>query len=103
MFRAHRVIVTATVIAWAGALALMFVPLVATGNVRAVAMIAAVNMGAIAACLTTVAVMPYLLAEFYQGKVSDYVASFLSGWAARGGGGPDEPTRLHLVRGGASS
>ena len=98
MCRAHRVIVAATVIAWAGALVLMFVPLIATGDMRAVAMLAAVNMGAIAACLTMLAVLPSLLREMFEGRVSDYIAAYMAGVARGQGVEPTEPTRLHAVR-----
>lgn len=98
MFRAHRTIVAASAIAWAVAIVLMFAPLLAEKNVRAVLMVGAVNAGALAACLTTVAVMPYLLRGMFDRAMRDHMGSFLAGWAARGERGPTEPTRLHAVR-----
>lgn len=97
MCRAHRVIVAATIVSWAGAVVLMFVPLIATGNMRAVAMLAAVNIGAIAACLTMLAVLPVLLRDMFDSRVSDYIAAYLAGLARGQGVDPTEPKRLHAV------
>lgn len=99
--RTQRLLAVAAAILWVVSLTLMFVPAFATGHARTFVIMAAVNVGAMAACLTAVAVMPVLLKDFYRTDVADYVASFLAGVAAgQGDGEPDEPATLHLLEGG---
>lgn len=93
MTRSHRRIVVITAASWVVAVGVMFAPLVAPAGSRESTVLAllAVNAGALAACLTTVSVLPFLLRDFYATNVTDYVGSFLAGWAAA-----QEPGPRHL-------
>jgi hypothetical protein len=96
--RYHRRIVIIAITSWAVSIALMFSQFIPMGDswsdfLRA----ASVNSGALAACLTTVAVLPKMLREFYHDQITDYIGSFLAGWAAASEEEPEEPTKLRSV------
>ena len=96
MSRAHRVIVTVSTVAWTVSIALMFTPFMhPTPHVASFLRVASVNVGALAACMTTVAVMPYMFAA----SVTDGIGLYLAGWAAaqEQQDEPTEPTRLRSV------
>lgn len=98
MSRTHSRIVLAAALAWGASLAMMLTQLAhLPEGVSDFWRVASVNVGALAACLTTVGVLPYMLREFYQEQVTDYIGSYLAGWAGAQEVEPEEPVRLHSV------
>lgn len=98
MFTARRLITAISVALWTLAVTLMFTPFAhISPQAEAFARVASVNAGALAACFTTVSVLPWLLREFYEQNITDYVGSFLAGWAVGQEAEPEEPARLTVV------
>lgn len=102
MSRVHRLTIAVAASMWVLSLSLMFTPFAEPADDMAGFLrVASINAGAAAACMTTVAVLPWLLRDFYKANVTDYVGAFLAGWAASHEAEPDEPatvTHLSAVR-----
>lgn len=98
MSRTHRRIILTSALAWAASIAMMLTQLAHLSDPWAdFWRVASINVAALAACLTTVAVLPSMLREFYQGQVADYIGSYLAGWAGAQEAEPEKPVRLHSV------
>ena len=98
MFTARRLVTAIAVALWCLSLTLMFSPFAHVSSAtEAFLRVASINAGALAACFTTVGVLPWLLREFYEENITDHIGAFLAGWATGQEVEPEEPARLTVV------
>ena len=91
MSRVHRLAVAVSAALWVLSLTLMFAPFAGlSSSLEAFLRVASINAGAMAACVTTVSVLPWLL--------HDYLGAFLAGWAKAQEEEPDEPATVTPIR-----